>query len=84
MLKGKNCHSECPESCTWQMWDYQLHEWKTNEALRFTCEIFQESKSPELYDDNPEVSESSQPFAPAETNGKLLKLPHLLKFDLNE
>ena len=70
MLKGKNCHSDCPESCTWQMWDYQLDEWKTNEALRFTCEISQESRSSELYDDNPEESETSEPFQANKTNGK--------------
>ena len=73
MLKGKNCHSDCPESCTWQMWDYQLHEWKTNEALRFTCEIPQESSASEL-NDNPEETDSSQPFLENEATGKLLKL----------
>ena len=73
MLKGKNCHNDCPESCTWQMWDYQLHEWKTNEALRFTCEIPQESSASEL-NDNPEETDSSQPFLENEATGKLLKL----------
>ena len=38
MIIGKNCRKECPENCTWQMWDYKLEKWIENDSMRFSCE----------------------------------------------
>jgi len=37
MIIGKNCRKECPENCTWQMWDYKLEKWIENDSMRFSC-----------------------------------------------
>ena len=62
MIIGKNCRKECPENCTWQMYDYKLEKWITNNSLRFSCE------SNEI-DEIPKELESQPPFRNDVTTG---------------
>ena len=62
MIIGKNCREECPENCTWQMYDYKLEKWITNNSLRFSCE-------PNEIDEIPKELESQPPFLNDVTTG---------------